>query len=324
VVSFVLKIWDWLFLRITFMMLLGTSVGYFSRERWGLGIFLLVTAIWGVGGIGSGLYPRKAKVIREMPNDDEYHNLTKAIFSLSFLFFITVLVLGIFTGVTWWKATLSSVFAGFVVTTLSMVLVVISRFFVGGKTPTTQPITPSVSQSEPSVNINAAPKAPGNILDEMLKGGQAQKAPSAKPFANVLPSSKTIIELPATPIQPDVIILPYNPVTPTDRVQPESPVEQPVNPRMNPLPELCQNFLDQHQGVYRNCLLDQIANSIMGWGELGMDSPYPTTAKALRNRIDGLLINAGKLEKAQERLMQMDVDYLDGETLEGLACYLED
>ncbi|WP_136524656.1 hypothetical protein [Geomonas ferrireducens] len=83
---------------------------------------------------------------------------------------------------------------------------------------------------------------------------------------------------------------------------------------------LCQRFLDQHQGPERADLLNQMAEMIND--QPGMDTPYPTTARELKRRVDGLLETASKDEAAKEMLLRMDKFDLDGETLEGLAASL--
>ena len=85
---------------------------------------------------------------------------------------------------------------------------------------------------------------------------------------------------------------------------------------------LCERFLDQHQGQERVYELDQIAERINN--QPGWDAPYPTTARALINKIYGLLDASGKHERLAWLLDGMDREDLDGETLEGMAASLED
>jgi len=95
---------------------------------------------------------------------------------------------------------------------------------------------------------------------------------------------------------------------------------------MNPseaLRELCRRFLEQHPKEDRAGYLDEIANRITGMS-VGMDAPYPKTVRELDNRVSGLLINAGKLDKVQNLLREMDKLDLSGETLESLAAQLEE
>ena len=68
--------------------------------------------------------------------------------------------------------------------------------------------------------------------------------------------------------------------------------------------------------------LDQIAENING--QPGWDTPYPTTARELDRRIYGLLDASGKQGRLAELLDGMNMEDLDGETLEGIAASLSE
>ena len=85
---------------------------------------------------------------------------------------------------------------------------------------------------------------------------------------------------------------------------------------------LCQEFLDLYQADERYYQMDRLANLINGW-ELGMDAPYPATAKALDNRIYSMLSTIQQ-EKLQEMLQETDAECLSDMSLEEVAMFLED
>ena len=58
VTSLFLKRWDYLFLKPAHFLFVLRSILCFVEGRWGVGTFLLVVSIWGVGGIGQNLYPQ--------------------------------------------------------------------------------------------------------------------------------------------------------------------------------------------------------------------------------------------------------------------------
>jgi hypothetical protein len=111
-----IKICDRLFLKTTSFIFFIAAIKYFFDGRWALGIFLVITAIWGIGGIGQGLYPELsfkelATGGTEMSIDDSHGmsveeslRLIKAIKRLSILIFIVMLVVKFSSGVPFWKS----------------------------------------------------------------------------------------------------------------------------------------------------------------------------------------------------------------------------
>ena len=80
---------------------------------------------------------------------------------------------------------------------------------------------------------------------------------------------------------------------------------------------LCQKFLEQHQGKERTELLGQIVYDIKFRAE--MDKQCPTTANELNSMINTLLTSAGKLDTVQEWYQEISQAELSKETLEEMA-----
>src|SRR5690349_9960591 len=80
---------------------------------------------------------------------------------------------------------------------------------------------------------------------------------------------------------------------------------------------LCQKFLDQHKGVERVDLLDQIVYDIKCRAEI--DKPCPTTANELNSMINNLLTSTGKLDTVQGWYQEISQADLSKETLEDMA-----
>lgn len=138
-ISVFLKRWDWLFLKPVFLMFIVASIKFFFEGRWGLGIYLLVASIWGVGGIGQGLYLHlSAKELAtggmSRVSDDDleptgiaYQNLTSSLLKLAMLVFVTVTIIGLSISFGVLKSLGVAVISSAIILAGSMLYVVLSR-----------------------------------------------------------------------------------------------------------------------------------------------------------------------------------------------------
>jgi hypothetical protein len=113
----------------------GGAAYYLSIGSWGISIFLIVVALWGIGGVAvSKLYrqktgelsTKKQVVNHEMPYVDDFAQRTRvrsAIASSSLLVGVTALVLLRHHDVSLWLAIPGALIASGLVTAASMVIV---------------------------------------------------------------------------------------------------------------------------------------------------------------------------------------------------------
>jgi hypothetical protein len=132
------KRWDRIFLKPIWFVFFLSAIKYFFDGRWGLGIFLVVAAIWGVGGIGQGLYPELS--FKELAAGDaaidgnestemaflESRMLLRAVKRLTILFFVVFLVIKISSNVPVWQSLSTALLFGTAIPVGYIVFVFIS------------------------------------------------------------------------------------------------------------------------------------------------------------------------------------------------------
>ncbi len=120
-----IKRWDWFFLKTTLLVFFLSAIRYFIDGNWGLGVFLLLAAVFGVGGIGQALYPKlstkelaSGDYISVRPDEsaskvgldhEESHLIIKAMMKLAFLIFVVISVIGFYHDLPLWKTVLFAI-----------------------------------------------------------------------------------------------------------------------------------------------------------------------------------------------------------------------
>ncbi len=115
--SKVVKLWDKWFLKTIYFSMIIWSIELLINGRWGLALFLVITAFWGIGGIGQALHPElsfKDLVTGKTAVDssDTWELgavngslISKAAEKLSILLFLVALVMCYAFRISFWRST---------------------------------------------------------------------------------------------------------------------------------------------------------------------------------------------------------------------------